>query len=672
MIVRLAARNMKHHIVHDVVYFMTLMTGIALVYAFYAVEDQYILKELMEDDKIISGMKYVLPGIGTMLVIVLAFLIVYANHFLMNERKKEFGVYMLLGMEKKRLAGVLLAETAFVGVLSMVAGILFGFLLSQGLSVFTAGLFEADMSEFAFHISGGAVGKTMLHFLAIFVFLFLWDLAVVGKMRLVSLLNAGQRGEPDTVRNPVVCLLVFLTAAGLLAHIYHSVTVNLALIQTPQQAFYELGRLALATVLIFWSLSGLLLFLARMSRRFYLKGIRAFTVREISGRINTNVLAGSVISFLMFIAISVCMICFSVAFKMNENLRSLAPADLLLICRYDPAVGAQLPGTDELLREAGLDTQLLMDMADFTVYRAPGWEDEEDVNVFANAGDIVGISDYNKLAEVYGMEKQSLADDEYIVVANYPSSMRSYNRQFLSQGHVITLNGKSYHPKYEECRDGILRMSYVVDNIGYTVVPDQAVSDGKLEQDRRCLAANYNVADEQEKEELDAYLKSDAFFQKLSLGKTEEQWYASGVYKSDLYRQSVGVTSMIVFLGLYIGIVFFIASAALFSLKELSQAADNRGKYETLAKLGVDPKMIRRSLFFQNTIFFAGPFVVAMLHTIFGMRAFRALVLGVADLSVVSEMQRAMWSAAAILFGIYVVYFIVTYRYGRNIIEKFK
>ena len=137
---------------------MTLMTGIALVYAFYAVEDQFILKELMEDDKIVSGMKYVMPGIGTMLVIVLAFLIVYANHFLMNERKKEFGVYMLLGMEKKRLAGVLLAETAFVGVLSMIAGILFGFLLSQGLSVFTAGLFEADMSEFAFHISGGAVG----------------------------------------------------------------------------------------------------------------------------------------------------------------------------------------------------------------------------------------------------------------------------------------------------------------------------------------------------------------------------------------------------------------------------------------------------------------------------------------------------------------------------------
>ncbi len=685
MIARLAARNMRHHIVHDVVYFMTLMTGIALVYAFYAVEDQFILKELMEDDKIVSGMKYVMPGIGTMLVIVLAFLIVYANHFLMNERKKEFGVYMLLGMEKKRLAGVLLAETAFVGVLSMIAGILFGFLLSQGLSVFTAGLFEADMSEFAFHISGGAVGKTMLHFLAIFVFLFVWDLAVVGKMRLVSLLNAGQRGEPDTVRNPVVCLLVFLAAAGLLAHIYHSVTVNLALIQTPQQAFYELGRLALATVLIFWSLSGLLLFLARVSRRFYLKGIRAFTVREISGRINTNVLTGSVISFLMFIAISVCMICFSVAFKMNGNLRSLAPADLLLACRYDPVVGAQLPETDELLREAGVDTRLLKDMAEFTVYRAPEWEDdggEDGVNVFANAGDIVGISDYNKLAEVYGMEKQSLAEDEYFVVANYPSSIRSYNRQFLSQGHVITLNGKSYHPKYEECRDGILRMSYVVENIGYTVVPDQAVSGGKLEQDRRCLAANYNVDDEQEKEELDAYVKSDAFFHKLSEGKNpetenssgemEESWYAWGVYKSDLYRQSVGVTSMIVFLGLYIGIVFFIASAALFSLKELSQAADNRGKYETLARLGVDPKMIRRSLLFQNAIFFAGPLAVAALHSIFGMQAFRALILGVSDLFVVSEMRRAMLMAALILIGIYVVYFIITYRYGRNIIEKFK
>ena len=367
MIVRLAARNMKHCIVHDVIYFVTLMTGIALVYAFYAVEDQFIMNELMEDDKIVFNMQYVMPGIGVILVVVLAFLLVYANHFLLNQRKKEFGVYMLLGMEKKRLAGVLLAETALVGVLSMIAGILLGIILSQGLSVFTAGLFEADMSEFAFQISGGAVEKTLLHFLVIFVFMFVWDLAAVGKMRLVSLLNARQRGEPDTVKNPVVCLVVFFAAAVLFGHIYYSVTIKLDLIQTPQQVFYELGRLALANVLIFWSLSGVLLFLMRMRKRFYLKGIHAFTAREIGGRINTNILAGSVISFLMFIAFSVCMICFSIAFTMNGNLRTMAPVDLLLEYRYDPAVGEQLPGIEEQLRKAGIDMRQLKDTAGFTV-----------------------------------------------------------------------------------------------------------------------------------------------------------------------------------------------------------------------------------------------------------------------------------------------------------------
>lgn len=672
MIVRLAARNMKHCIVHDVIYFVTLMTGIALVYAFYAVEDQFIMNELMEDDKIVFNMQYVMPGIGVILVVVLAFLLVYANHFLLNQRKKEFGVYMLLGMEKKRLAGVLLAETALVGVLSMIAGILLGIIMSQGLSVFTAGLFEADMSEFAFQISEGAVEKTLLHFLVIFVFMFVWDLAAVGKMRLVSLLNARQRGEPDTVKNPVVCLVVFLAAAVLLGHIYYSVTIKLDLIQTPQQVFYELGRLALANVLIFWSLSGALLFLMRMRKRFYLKGIHAFTAREIGGRINTNILAGSVISFLMFIAFSVCMICFSIAFTMNGNLRTMAPVDLLLEYCYDPAAGEQFPGIEERLREAGIDMRQLKDTAEFTVYMAPEQQDGDGENVFANAGEIVGISDYNRLAEVYGMEKHSLAEDEYFVVANYPSTIRFYNRQYLSQGHAITLNGKSYHPKYEECRDGILRMSYIAENLGYTVVPDQAVSGGKLEQDRRCYVANYNVDNDQEKEELDTYVKSDAFFQKLSGGRSQEQWYSWGIYKSDVYRQSVGVASMIVFLGLYIGIVFFIAGAALFSLKELSQAADNRGKYEILAKLGVDQGMIRRSLFFQNAIFFAVPFIVAVLHTIFGMQAFMALILGFSDMFVMAEMRRAMWTAGMILFGIYAVYFIVTYRYGRNMINKFR
>lgn len=671
MIVRLAAKNMKHCIVHDAVYFVTLMAGIALVYAFYAVEDQVVMKALMEDEKIFSKMQYVMPAIGVILAVVMAFLIVYANHFLLSQRKKEFGVYILLGMEKKILAGVLLAEMAFVGVLSMIAGILLGIILSQGLSVLTSGLFEADMTTFTFHVSGGAIGQTLLYFLLIFVFIFVWDLVLVGKMRLVTLLNARQRTEPDTVRNPYVCLVVFITAAGILAHIYYTVTVNLASLQTPQQVFYELGRLALATVLIFWSLSGLLLFLARMRKRFYLKGIHAFTVREIGGRINTNVLAGSVISFLMFIAFSVCMSCFSIAFKMNANLRTMAPADLMLACRYESSGGEQMQRIDELLLEAGVEGQMLKDTTEVTVYLAPEWEDANGTNVFANIGEIVGISDYNKLAEVYGMEKQSLADDEYFVVADYPWSIQWYNKQYLSQGHVITLNEKSYHPKYEECRDGILRMSYIPENLGYTVVPDQAVSGGKLEMDKRCFLANYNVKNEQEKEKLDAYVKSDDFFQKLSDGKPEEQWFAWGVYKSDVYRMSVGASSMIVFLGLYIGIVFFLAGASLFSLKELSQAADNRGKYEMLAKLGVDPKMIYRSLFFQNALFFAAPFVVALLHTVFSMRAFMELVLGIWDMVVSAEMQRAMWTAGVILSGIYVSYFVITYRYGRKIINKF-
>ena len=670
MIVHLAAKNMKHCIVHDVVYFVTLMTGIALVFSFYAVEDQFVMKELMEDEKIFSKMQYVMPAIGVILCVVLAFLIVYANHFLLCQRKKEFGIYILLGMEKKKLAGVLLAETAFVGVLSMLAGILLGIILSQGLSVLTSGLFEADMTKFAFHVSGRAVGKTLLHFLLIFVLMFVWDLLMVGKMRLVFLLNARQRIESDTVRNPYVCLVVFLAAAAILAHIYYTVTVNLASIQTPQQVFYELGRLAFATVLIFWSLSGLLLFLARMRRRFYLKGIHAFTAREISGRINTNVLAGSVISFLMFISFSVCMICFSIAFKMNENLRTMAPADLLLACRYDPAGGEQMRGMDELLQDAGVDTRMFKDTAEVTVYLAPEWEDENEINVFANIGEIVGISDYNKLAKVYGMEKQSLADDEYFVVANYPWSIQYYDRQYLSQDHVITLHEKSYHPKYKECRDGILRMSYIPENLGYTVVPDQAVSGGKLEMDKRCYIANYNVKNAQKKEELDAYVKSDTFFQKLANGKPEEQWYAWGMYKSDVYRMSVGASSMIVFLGLYIGIVFFMAGASLFSLKELSQAYDNRGKYETLAKLGVDPKMIYRSLFFQNALFFAAPFVAALFHTVFSMRACMALIVGIWDMAVSAEMQRAMWTAGVILSGIYVAYFVITYRYGRKIIKK--
>lgn len=680
MTIRLALRNMKRSIASDIVYFITLTTGIALIYTFYAMTGQFLAdgQEGEWDRWFYTLSDYGIPAIRVVMSSVMTFLIVYANNFFVKRRKKEIGIYLVLGMGRGRLAGILLAETAFAGILSLLAGILLGIVLAQGMSMFAAGLFETDMSAFVFTVSGMAVWKTVLHFLVIYAVVFILDLVVVGKARLSWLLNGGRPAKWNAVRNPWVCLVVFLAAAGILGHVYFTVTVRLDTLISPDRVFTQIGLLAAATFMVFWSLSGLLLFLAGVRKRFYLGGIHAFTAREIGSRVSTNTVAGGLVCFLMFLAISIFLVCFSVSFRVNENLKTLVPVDMEFSywCGSGEdtgdSAGSRPVSVGEMLRNAGV-SGLFQNSADITVYTynaSRGEAESGEKDILASTREVIGISDYNKLAKVYGMQEHTLSGDEYFVVANAPYLLDWFNRYYLSENYIIILDGKEYHPKYRECQEGFLRMSYLPDNTGYTVMPDEALSSGKLVLDRKCYFADYNAGSKEEAEKVEAYVKSGAFQEKLFPGKPPGQMPGFIVYKSDIYQMAAGITSMVVFMGFYVSIMFFIAGASLFSLKELSQAFDNREKYETLAKIGVDQNMIRRSLLCQNALFFGVPLLFAMLHAVFGIRALAALAMSLTELFVEEGIWDAMWLAGAVLLGVYIVYFIITYRCGRNIIEE--
>ncbi len=313
MIFKLAFRNMKKSMSDYAVYFVTLIIGISVFYVFNAISDQTVVTKIFTNDyDILDLMKSTLSVASVIVSVVLAFLIVYASSFLMKRRKKEFGIYMLLGMGKKKIAGVLMAETVIIGVLSLLAGMGVGIILSQGMSMLVAKLFEADMSKFAFEVSTEAVGKTVIYFLIMYALVLLLDIFVVGKSRLISLLNAEKKSEKNIARNPWICLVVFMAAAVVLSHAYWMVTANAEQLTKESQILFQIIKGIIATFLIFWSLSGLLIFLSKIRKKSYLRGINAFTTKEISSRVNTNVFAGSIICLLLFITICIFSTSFSI------------------------------------------------------------------------------------------------------------------------------------------------------------------------------------------------------------------------------------------------------------------------------------------------------------------------------------------------------------------------
>lgn len=315
----------------------------------------------------------------------------------------------------------------------------------------------------------------------------------------------------------------------------------------------------------------------------------------------------------------------------------------------------------EYLKHKKVDPHMFSESAEVLLYMYQ----EEDMSVYNEVGGgnvfttgaILAQSDYNKVAEINGLEPVSLEKDEYTIVANYDYIVPEWNKRMLA-GQKIHLAGKEYHPASSECVNGFLQMSANPTNSGFTVVPDEAVSDENLMPYSWFYIANYNKNYAKGVEYVEQFLNNETF--KKSLGS--HTYVETREY---MLSKSISLASLIVFLGLYLGIIFLLASSALLSLKELTQAADNRDKYEILRKIGIDEKMIHRSLFRQNAIFFGMPLGLAVIHSIFGIQVCTYVL----EVFGKSGLTQAIVMTAAGLLVIYMIYFIITYRCSRRIIR---
>ena len=267
--------------------------------------------------------------------------------------------------------------------------------------------------------------------------------------------------------------------------------------------------------------------------------------------------------------------------------------------------------------------------------------------------DIIKISDYNRLMKLYGRKQYTLASDEYMVIADFDNMMQLRD-EVLSSGQTIEVFGSTLKPKYRKCQEGFLDISAQSLNPGIILVPDDVVQEKWIKQD--CLFGNYKAVSKQEKQKLEKEIRSSSLKGKYI--------YAS---KQELADASLGLSALVTFIGLYLGIVFLMAGAAILALKELSESADNVERYRMLRKLGVENKMLNGALFKQIVIFFLCPLLLAITHSYFGMR------FAVDVLSYIVQKDQMLSStllAAAIIAVIYGGYLVITYFSSKSIIRE--
>ena len=691
MLFKLSLKNMKKSFKDYAIYFITLVLGVAVFYMFNSLDSQEAMLQVSSSTKeMIKLMISMLNMVSVFIAVILGLLIVYANNFLINRRKKEFGIYMTLGMGKRQISKILLIETIFIGIISLLIGLVIGIFASQFMSILVAKLFQADMTKFEFVFSKNACIKTCLYFAIMYLAVLIFNAFTISKYKLINLLTASKKNEKIKIKNPILCVIVFIISSIGLGYAYWIVTKEVFTLsninETTKAILIAVLLGIITTILIFWSISGFILKIVESKKSIYLKGTNMFVLRQIHNKINTTVISISVICLMLFMTITALSSSLALKNSMQKDIENLTPVDINLyktanLDNSKESISEEIKEDTKkpisyTIKENGVDINILKDIVEVPVYEIGDLTWEKSLGDAANdvrkqfpmmnletPEMIMKLSDYNKIAKLYGNKEYSLKDDEYLIISDY-EGIADLRNMGLKRNAKITIDGNEYKPKYQKCQDGFIEISTSKTNVGIIIVPDTA-NINETNQKLWFLAANYNAKNDVEKDKIEYIFSNEDsdFNQKLHKAKNSLSRHT----KIHLFESSIGLSTIVVFIAIYLGIIFLIVSCAILALKQLTESSDNIERYVILRKIGCDEKMINKSLFEQIAIFFMLPLILAIIHSIFGIQFALSIFNTLASKD---QLLPSIILTIIVMSLIYGCYFLATYIGCKNIIKE--
>lgn len=657
MYFKLAAKNIKKSLKDYTIYFLTLVFGVCIFYTFNSIKSQGVMMELSGLQANAFELTNSVIGIASVFIsFILGFLIVYANNYLIKRRKKEFGIYMTLGMENKSLSRIIFVETMLIGVISLGIGLVCGVLLSQGISVFTAKLFKTDITKFTFIFSKDAFIRTIICFGLIYLVVLIFNSYAVRKVQLIDLLNGARKNENLKVKNIWISVVVFLISITMIGIAYYMV------LKAGVAVVFNIVPIILGfvgTFLFFFSLSGFLLKILQANKKHYLKDLNMFVLRQINSKINTTFISMSFICLMLFVAICTFSGGLGITKAMNKDLDDLTQFDASF-WSYDTdniigVINEQYGGLDPIIEERSQYTNYNTETTYSKFISQEAMEkNKNNYPIFVDDKiKAIKLSDFNSVMRMLGKEEIALEENEYYAFGDIPDLIK-YIQEAMDRGTNVIGNGNELKPANYEVMEVTTYNSTMKNNLCTFVVNDSLVNG--LEVSMTNLNIKFNCSEEEAENFINNNLRSVDRVGKVPV---------YGMTKNELRDNSIGLGAMISYLAIYIGIVFLITSAAVLALQQLCESADNSYRYELLKKIGVDDKMIKRSLFYQIGIYFMVPLSLAIVHSIVGLKVSGDIVSIFGNANMLKYILYTMIAVVSIYGG----YFIATYNGAKKIIK---
>ena len=724
MLCKIALGNVRRAGKDYLVYLLTLTLAVTVFYAFNTISLQVDIAGVTEQN---AGMGDALGGIISGLTIflgfVMGFLMVYANNFIMKRRKKEFGLYQVLGMSRGQVARIMALETFFVSLVAFVLGILCGLGLSWLMVFFTASIFKTQIADFHFFFSWGAFVLTVGCLVAIFIVTLIFNLRVVARAKIIDLMSASRQNEVVHMRNPWISAVVFLVGAVAIgvayARLLHDGLPYDGSAQGMHAFLITTIIVVVGTILFFFGLSGFLLKVLQAARGLYWRGLNMVTLRQLAAKVNTVSFSMAVIAMILFLAITSVTTGMSLASVMNETVEHGTPADYSRILTYFGPQSVKEMNEEaatrggsgkrytvateplDVLQASELDTvdpdgadarpfdlaSIIGRSVQVNVYDSTPMEKSvplvtlktlcDAVNMDLPSGtetsDATGLglgimkeSDYNAYLRFRGFDEVDLGEDGYLITSDMGASINDVYNAVMAKGVDIDFAGHELHPAagavdYEA---SVFQNAMMGMNSGTIVVPDELVDNAGL-----CLYCSYflgDYADGVSTDKGDAFVEAHRRYGDLvnNSGEIAAFWGVEAT-RTSTYESTNSMNGLISYLAIYIGSVLVVACAAIVTIQQLSGVADATENYRILSELGCERRDIAHSVLTQQTVFFVFPLMLGIAHSCVAL----SVIIDLVELFGGITIGGAVGLTAAIFVVAYGGYFFVTYLMSKGIIR---
>lgn len=661
---KIAFKNVKKSFKDYTIYFLTLTLAVCIFYSFNSIESQKAMMEMSDSGKeYVDTLSTIISYVSVFVAFILGSLILYANNFLIKKRNKEMGIYMTLGMSKNKISRILILETLIVGLFSLISGLIVGLIISQGLSVLIAKLFDFKMSGYVFVISTPAIGKTILYFGIMFILVMIFNSFVISKYKIIDLLTVGRKTEEIKFKNPFIYLVTFILCVISLGTAYKLILeVGLGGIGDSKFTM-SIGLGIVGTVFFFFSLAGFILYVVKKNKKIYFKGLNIFIVKQINNKVNTNFISMSVICLMLFITIGILSTGFSFKDALESGLEGATPFDASAFMYVDS--GDKAKDIKESFNNIGVKFEGNDKVAYYNEYRngmkvqdfLPLNDDVKNANFEIS---YIKSSDYNKMRELNNEKPIHLKENEVLITSNFSKLLPSIEK-YMKDNNTIKIDDKVYNIKNKDVIKENLKTDFMQNNMFTVVVNDELCNNMAISSSNVNVNFGGSNKDKREANFIDtvnSYKDENTDYDEIG--------YIIATTRNSIYEGNKGITTAILFVGIYIGIVFLISSMAILALQQLSEASDSMDRYISLKKLGASTNSINKTIFIQTLVYFSIPVVLALVHSVVGIKVANDFI----SIYNQPDIGGSSLITAGIFMIVYVIYFYITYGGYKNIVKN--